>query len=67
MDGVGSAKQKCTSDTLSVGLQATSQLATIPLDIIQEREMEVAVMELTDTNTYPGTGTGLGRYCGRGS
>ena len=42
---------------LSVGLQTTSQLATLPLDTLQEREMEVAVMELTDTNTCPGTWT----------
>ena len=52
-----------TSDPLSVGLQTTSQLATLPLplDTLQEREMEVAVMELTDTNTCPGAGTGLGK------
>ena len=42
---------------LSVGLHTTSQLATLPLAIVQEREMEVAVMELTDTNTCPGAGT----------
>ena len=47
---------------LSVGLQITSQLATLPLDTLQEREMEVAVMELTDTNTCPGAGTGIGDY-----
>ena len=50
-----------TSDPLSVGLQTTSQLATLPLDTLQEREMEVAAMELTDTNTCPGAGTGLGK------
>ena len=47
---------------LSVGLQITSQLATLPLDTLQEREMEAAVMELTDTNTCPGAGTGIGDY-----
>jgi hypothetical protein len=44
------------SVTLSVGLQTTSQLAILPLDTLQEREMEVAVMELTDNNTCPGAG-----------
>ena len=34
---------------LSVGLHTTSQLATLPLATLQEREMELAVMELTDT------------------
>ena len=42
---------------LSVGLHTTSQLATLPLTTLQEREMEVAVMELTLTNTCPGAGT----------
>ena len=50
------------SVTLSVGLQTTSQLAILPLDTLQEREMEVAVMELTDNNTCPGAGTGIGDY-----
>ena len=39
---------------LSVGLHTTSQLTTLPLATLQEREMEVAVMELTDTTTCPG-------------
>ena len=42
---------------LSVGLHTTSQLATLPLATLQEREMEVAVMELTLTNTCPGART----------
>ena len=37
---------------LSVGLHTTSQLATL-----QERQMEVADMELTETITWPGAGT----------
>ena len=44
---------------LSVGLHTTSQLATLPLATLQEREMELAVMELTLTNTSPGAGTGI--------
>ena len=43
---------------LSVSLHTTSQLATEPLATLQEREMEEAVMELTDTLTTPGGGTG---------
>ena len=43
---------------LSVSLHTTSQLATEPLATLQEREMEEAVMELTDTLTTPGAGTG---------
>ena len=44
---------------LSVGVHTTSQLATLPLATLQEREMELAVMELTLTNTCPGAGTAI--------
>ena len=41
---------------LSVSLNTTSDLATEPLATLQEREMEVAVIALTNTFTCPGGG-----------
>ena len=41
----------------AVSLHTTSDQATGPPITLQEREMEVAVMELTTTLTCPGAGT----------